>query len=381
MNHFEHPDMIAREALIHMEDALVIQALCAKDLTAEYNSRPNGYKIGDSVRFKTNPVYQTKEFQDTNVIAIQPIRSSTRSLTIEKHFDVSVEVTTRQLALDFNSFSEEVLKPAGKTLAASIDRYVASKALQAAGLYNPTGAGKLFESAADIAQARKAAIIQQLGDSRFCLMDLDLEASLLGQTWFNQSQTRGDAGLMTLKEAYMGRTMGIDFFSSINFANQQIVAGSGVSTTDNTGDANQLGDKVLKIDASTGTFKAGDRIMIADVRRPLIVAAEAVATSTAIALVDPIAEIIPDGAAVTVVAAGKTINVQGAIFDHQSLGVAMPTLDKPGDKVSAIASENGVSIRFVSGYDMTHKTTTMSFDVLVGAFCIDPRRVTLLANN
>ena len=56
-------------------------------------------------------------------------------------------------------------------------------------------------------------------------------------------------------------------------------------------------------------------------------------------------------------------------------------LDLPGDRVAAIASNNGINLRIVKGYDLTKKTTTLSIDMLLGAFAFDPRRITLLADN
>ncbi|MGW8179104.1 MAG: hypothetical protein ACWGQW_10115, partial [bacterium] len=78
-------------------------------------------------------------------------------------------------------------RPAAYRLAESVDLYVGTKILQAAGLYI---SADLFATAADVALARKYSTIQQLDMNRFCLCNLDLEAKMLGQTWFNQSQTR-----------------------------------------------------------------------------------------------------------------------------------------------------------------------------------------------
>src|SRR5690606_36073511 len=125
---------------------------------------------------------------------------------------------------------------------------------------------------------------------------------------------------------------------------------------------------------------AGTRIRIAGVRRPLKVATLANSeTLTQISLVDPITEIIPDNAAVTVVGSGKTnLNFVGAILDSQSLAVAMPVLDAPSDKPSFVVNNNGFSIRVVQGYDMKTKTDMLSLDLLMGATAYDPRRITLL---
>ncbi len=380
-NIWEHPSVIAMEALTHLEDALVIAPLCAKDRTSDFSNKSNGWKVGDTVSFRTHGEYEVDDF--TSTISTQAISSSTRPMQIEKHFDISVEVTARELTLELDSFIDQVIRPATYKLAEKVDTYVGSKILEAAGAYYST---TLFETAADIALARKAAVLQQLSMNRFCLVDLDLEATLLGQTWFNQSQTRGNDGEMTLRNADMGRVMGMDFYTSIAFPTEAVAEtrGTVITTTNNTsGTKNLIGDKVLVIDdPGTSTIVAGDRLVIAGVRRPLYcTTTDATASGLlALALLDPITEIIPDGAAVTVLASGKDTQHHGAIFDDRSLAVAFPMLDLPEDKVAATASNNGVSIRIVKGYSQSTKKTTMSLDLLAGAFCLDPRHITLVGD-
>lgn len=383
-NIWEHPSVIAQEALTHLEDALVIAPLCAKDTTSEFTTRSNGWKVGDTVSFRTHGEYVVDEFSTS--ITPQDVSTSTRPMQIEKHYDVSVEVTAREQVLDLDSFSEQVIRPAMYKLAETADTYLGTKILEAQGLY---ASDTLFADAADIAQARKTAILQQLSMNRFCLVDLDVEAALLGQTWFNQSQTRGADGEKTLREADMGRVMGMEWYTSIAFPTNAVAfqAGDATFATDNGGaTANPIGDKVLTVDTGASVaegLKAGDRIAIAGVRRPLKVATAilqaAVGAATSIVLVDPITEVIPDAAAVTVVGADQILTYKGAIFDDRSLAVAFPMLDLPEDKVAAVASNNGVSVRIVKGYDMSSKKTTLSMDFLVGAFMLDTRRVTLVA--
>lgn len=380
-NIWEHPSIIATEALMHLEDALIIGPLCAKDLTSDFTTRSNGWKVGDAVSYRTHGEYEVDEFSEGGTISTQAISSSVRSLSIEKHYDISVEVSAREATLDLDSFSEQVLRPATYKLAEKVDTYLGTKLLQGAGLYVSSG---LYETAADIALARKAAILQQLSLNRYSLVDIDLEATLLGQTWFNQSQTRGGDGERTLRNAEMGRVMGMEWFSSIAFPTETHECGTMVCATNNdSGAKNLIGDETLVVDTQTASrvLKAGDRLKIAGVRRPLKVKTGEADTSavTEIALVDPITEIIPDNAAVTVVGHGETVGHHGVIMDDRSIGVAFPMLDIPEDRVAATAANNGVSIRIVKGYDLSSKKTTMSMDLLVGAFAIDPRRITLVA--
>jgi hypothetical protein len=376
-NAWTQVDQIAAESLMQLEDALVITQLTARDKTADFNKTPDGYAVGDTVRIKTRPDFEAKEFAGS--IEIQDVRESQRSMTIEKHFDVSVEITAKEKALDMDGFTEQVIKPAVIRLAEKADRYVGTKILEGAGTY---ASNDLFATGADMALARQAGMLQQLDPTgRYCLVNDSLEAKLLGQSYFTTYNSRGDAGESVFKEAAMGRAMGMNFFSSMNLPVDVLAtAGTGTSQTDNGAGANNLiGVSTLTIDALTGQLEAGDRIEIAGMRRPLIVASQVLATATAVPLTDPISEIVPDNAALTVIGTGTTnLDFQGAIFDSQSLAVAMPVLDSPSDKPSFVISNNGYSIRVTQGYDMATKKETMSLDILMGAKAYDPRRITLL---
>jgi len=386
MNIWEHPNVIAQEALRHLESNLIIAQMCARDLTSDFTTRANGWKVGDEVSYRTHGEYVTKEF--STAIEPQQISGSTRSLKIEKFFDTSVEITAREESMDLDNLSEQVLSPAMYSFSETIDAYLGTKILQGQGLYV---SDTLFATAADISQARKAAILQQLSSNRFCLVDLDIEADLLGQTWFNQAQTRGSDGETTLRTGKMNHTMGMDFDSSISFPTNSTAhtCGTGTALTNN-GTAvsgifpnNKIGDTDLIIDGgSANTFIAGDRIKLAGVKRPLVVKTTTLALNTpvtTVALSHPITEVIPDNAAITVIGSGQDLTYHGAIMDNKSIGVAFPMLDLPGDKVAGYASSNGINLRIVKGYDQAKKITTMSIDMLCGAFMIDTRRVTLLA--
>jgi hypothetical protein len=377
-NVFEKVDMLGAEALMHLEDSLIITSLCSKDTTSDFNKTASGYAVGDTIRYKTRPSFEAKEFAST--IDIQEIKESARPMVIEKHFDVSVDLTAKELALDFESFAEQIVQPAAYALAEKVDNYVGTKILEGAGLSVAT---TILSDAASMAAVRKDATYQQLSPTgRYALVTDILEARLLGATYFNTYNNRGTDGSQVFRDGSMGHAMGMDWFSSLNFPNSSThTAGNGTSTTDNTaGTFNAVGTKTLQIDALTGTINAGDRIKIAGVRRPLIAAAQATATATSVSLVDPIAEIIPDGAAVTVIASGTTVTFQGAVFDDRSLAVAFPILDLPEDVAASTISDNGVSIRVAKGYNMQTKKTTLSLDLLVGSFALDPRRITLIGD-
>lgn len=375
-NAWAEVSMIAAEALMHLEDGLVIARSVARDKTSDFMIRPNGYAVGDTISIKTRPEFVVSTF--TSSIAVQDVRESKRSMQIENHYDVSVQITAKEKALDLESFSEQVIKPAAYALAAQCDIYVGTKILQARGEYAST---TLFTTAADMALARKTANLQQLDPtSRICLVDPTLEAALLGATYFSTWTNRGESGRTVFDQAMMGYAMGMNFVASVNFPTYTHTRSSGTTTVNTTsGTTSLVGMTTLTVAAITGGFLAGDRILIAGAKRPLKVSSGGAALATTIVLVDPIDEPLVHGAAVTVSSAGASITAaRGAIFDSSAMAVAMPMLDPPSDKPSAIVSNNGYSIRVVQGYDMTTKKDTLSMDLLIGAVAYDARRITLL---
>jgi len=391
-NSFPSINLISMMALEHLDDALVMKPLCTTDVTSEFNARPNGYTVGSSLQFRTPPDYAVKTFDerasdntwvrdDTKVVVPQDIRSSNRTMYIEKHYDVSVTLSSRELAMDFDNFSNEVIKPAMSQLAASIDTYIGTKLLTASGLYAATS---VLSTQAEMAAARKTALDYQMDESNlFCIVDPTLESTLLGSAWFNTVANRSTD--MGLTRGFMNDTMGFKFYASRNFPGTTHLnsSTSAVTAASPSGTQNKVGTSSLIVGAlaSGKAVKAGDRLMVAGCKRPLIAAADAAESATEITLVDPITEIIASSAAVTLVGgAAKTLTPRGAILDGKALGVAMPQLDPAAGMDNAVASANGVSVRVVKGYDMSTKVTTLSMDCLVGAAALDPRRITLLAN-
>ena len=388
-NEFINIDLVSAEALAHLQDNLVMRNLCAMDKTADYNQKANGYKVGDMISFKTNPVYEVKTFDerasdntwtrdDTKVIVPQDIRSATRAMYIEKHFDVSVTLSAREKAMHFDQFIEEIVVPASKALANQCDAYIGTKLLQAQGLY---ASSAVIATKADLAQARKASEYQQLTDPKFIIMNTDLEATLLGSDWFNGYDNRGTDE--AFRRGFMSETLGFNFYSSQNFpvSTHTNASGTAVTVASPTTTQNKIGTSTLYVTSATTAMNAGDRIIVAGCRRPMIVKTAVSATDTTIALVDPITELIPASAAITTVGGNaKALTFSGCILDAQSLGVAMPKLDTAEGMINSVVSDNGISIRVVQGYNQEKKISTMSFDLLIGAFALDPRRMTLLAN-
>lgn len=389
----ENISMVAADALMHLETALVFKDLCAKDVTAEYNFKPNGWAQGDTINFRTDPTFEAKSFDPAVGAVTQAIRPTARALTVEEHFYIDVEVNAKQMALDFNGFSREFLKPAVYSLAKKVDTYIASKVYQGRGLFvsDDLFGATSGNAGPDLANATRVAKEMEMNDmNMYAVLNRQLEATLNGQTWFSGAENRGDDSI--LRSGRMGQTMGVDFYASNHWNESTFTTSSGSGTLEDAVTAaaegyNAPGNTTLVMNEIVGGFLAGDRIEVAGATTPMIVAEDIAAALEAapvadrtVKLVDPITDILTGGAAVTVIGSGQALSYYGALFDDQALGMAMPMLDPAPGQPSSVLGANGVTIRAVSSYDTTFMKTKLTLDCLVGAFALDPRKIVLLAN-
>ena len=373
-NKFLTVSQIAAESLSVLQDQLVAGNLLYRDKTSDFGLSKNGYKVGDTVRVRQGTAFAVNEFSST--IVKQDIRQSERDMTIERHMDVSVGIGSREMALDLDNFSQEVIAPAMVSITEEIDTYLLTKIIQSNNLY---ASDDLFSTVADMAGANRLANEAQIPKAnRIGLVDSALEAKLLGSDFFHRADIRDGESMQALRDARMGRVLGTDWVASVNMPTISHVNSSGTASTAN-GAGNLIGESVLLTTANSGGFLAGDRIRIAGVRRPLVVATDAIAGSTTVTLTDPITEIIPDASAITVEGGdGSDMNFQGVICNPNAFAFATPPLELPASAEASVMNMDGFSIRVVRDYDVNTKSTTLSFDLLLGALAYDPRLSVLL---
>ena len=133
-NTFLTPDVIAREALLILENNIVAPQVMSSSATAEYT----GAKVGDTIRIRRPAFFGVDTFSDaagsTTSVKIQDAIETSVNLQIEKHFDVSFEVSSKELAFAVDDFNERLLRPAMSALSQKIDEYALSKMVNLGGL-------------------------------------------------------------------------------------------------------------------------------------------------------------------------------------------------------------------------------------------------------
>lgn len=205
-NTFLTPDIIAREALMVLRNNAVMANLVHRDYSDEFVAG-----VGSKISVRKPATFVANEFADA--IVVQDATESKIDVTMDKHLDVSFAVTSAQMSMDIENFSQQLLVPAMQAFADKIDKYLISleaditnRVAHADGLFAPV----------DIVAARK-----YLTDSAAPLTERRLvigsqaDADLLSSDLFVSAEKVGDNGT-ALREASLGRKFGFDIFTDQN---------------------------------------------------------------------------------------------------------------------------------------------------------------------
>ena len=215
-NTFLTPDVIAREALLILENNIVAPQVMSTSATAEYT----GAKVGDTIRIRRPAFFGVDEFARTDggseVVKIQDAKETSVNLVIEKLFDVSFEVTTKELALAVDDFNERLLRPAMSALSQKIDQYALTKVANLGGLAD--GATTTYAAPGDLSSIAK--IVQKMNEqkipmqNRKMLVSPAMQTALYNIDAFVRADIRGGGFTSPVDEANLGRFMGMDTIMS-----------------------------------------------------------------------------------------------------------------------------------------------------------------------
>lgn len=205
-NTFLTPDIIAREALMVLRNNAVMANLVHRDFSNEFAA------VGDTISVRKPATFEAKEYGGS--ISVQDATEGSVTVTLDKHLDVSFAVTSKELTLDIQDFSEQLLKPAMQAFADKIDSYLL-------GLAADVTQNVDYDPDTDnirnvVVDARKylTDAAAPLTDRRF-VYGADIEADLLKTDLFLAADKVGDEGT-ALREASLGRKLGLDFYVDQN---------------------------------------------------------------------------------------------------------------------------------------------------------------------
>lgn len=357
------PSIIARESLMILSNNTVVASLVFRGDNADFNS---GYAVGDTITIRRPAQFALNTF--TGSISTQTVNENSVSLTLERHFDMSIELTTKELTLDLSDFSKQIIEPAMVTFAEGIDSYLYSKYTQ---ISDVNGDGTL-NTVADLAEVDRALMVKKVPNSgRVGFLSPLTKSRFLSIENLNRLDTRGEAGLAGLRDASLGRVMNINWYGAQAVPTHApgVPGGTPVGT-------GALGSTTVTVASggASGTYKAGDIITFANHNTTYAVQADVTLSSgTGTLTISPALTTAVSSSAITLKAA-HAANIVGHPrgLSFVSVPLALP-MNTASNDMAATLNWNGLAIRIVRGYDITSKKNIISFDTLVGAKVTDPR--------
>jgi len=372
-------DDIAKEALMLLRSTLV----GVKLFDRRYETNFTGTEmIGDTIRIRRRGSGTVREF--TSSITVDDITESNVNLVLEKHYDLSFAVTSKQWTLDLQSFSEQLLAPNVLKMAEQIDAYALTKLkhlphIGGVGETSFNGSTAVLPGALPSTVGHLAAINRKLDDQkvpmaeRVQLVSPTYKQALLSVDTFVEADKRGDGGT-ALEQARMGQLMSMSHFMDQN-VDSTTVHTAGTMATAALDGALAIGATSIPYDtgdAASGTWKAGDIVTITGYGN-VVVAADNTASSNAgtLTIEEPIKEVVADGAVMTMYDPAGTRTLHGAAFNPRAFAFAAVPLEIPQEADGAVISYEDLSIRLIRDYNITTKTSTISMDCLVGGVLVD----------
>lgn len=359
---FITPTIVAKEAIMALENNLVFGGLVHRDYSTEYK------KVGDTVLVRKPHEFSTvHDFAGSGTTTSQTIVESSVPVVMDKLNDITFPVTSKELSLDVKSFSEQCIQPAMRAHAQAIDVALAEKFVDIAAHY-PVSA---TPAVGDIAGVRTQLNLNKVPfDNRSVVMHPQTEQGYIVLDSFLHAEKRGDT--KALKEASMGRVFGMDWYMDQNIqTHTQAIATAPVAVHANA----TAGATVILVGGATSTsatLPVGDVFKIAgeslDKGHVLTTAATLSGGSASVTIAPALQSSVASGASVTY---QKTHKANLALHKNAIALVTAPLEPPLGGARGEVATYKGISCRVVYDYTSNVKTNVISVDILFGIKVLD----------
>jgi hypothetical protein len=393
------PTAVTREALRILHQKLNFVGSITRDYDDSFAKK--GAKIGDTLKVRLPNQYTVRS---GSVMQVQNTAETSVDLKIQSQKGVDLEVTDAELTLSIDDFSERFIEPAMSVLAANIEADALSMYKDVYQQVNNQGSAAAFSK---FLQGRKILVdsLTPLNDRTVILNtqdNVDMVDSLKGL--FNDQTTISKQN----KEGVLGRTASFDFYENTLIPQHTRGAGNTSYTTDTTTSQMPVSATALTaitVASGSGAMNKGDVFTIATVYRvhpetkvstgalhQFAVAADYAGGAGSVSITP---SIVTSGARqnVTVVSGGSTSalsfagtasTAHGVSLAFQKGAFAFATADLPVPKGMDMAAReefDGISMRFVRGFDIINGLFLSRLDVLYGYKTIRPQLAVRIANN
>jgi hypothetical protein len=396
------PSVVAKEALRQLENNLVMGRLVHRAYEGEYQKSPNGWKQGATITIKAPVYFRPQSGATINVV---DLREEDITIVVDQRYHVAWPVTSQEMTLDIDKFSQRFITPAMQSLSNYIDKSL----LQCyRDIPNQVGTpGSTPQSFLTYALA--AACLDDHAvptDGRNCVINPTAQAytadhlkGLLSEKIVNQAITKGTFGSLAGMAMHMSQNV-----NTHTCGTQAGVAGCTVNET------TTLGDTALTFTVGSGlSFTRGDIFTIAAVNgvnpitgistgklRQFVCNTTKAGTSTALAdlamtpgtapyqFYDATAtkatlpyqnmDLLPvSAAAVTIAGSASLVHPVNLAFHQDAIALCMVPLEMPASvSWGSRMSYKGYQIRVVRDYDVINDLEYIRFDVLYGIKTLNP---------
>lgn len=401
-------DIIAKEAIMILENNTVMGNLVYRGYEEEYSNGVNGYEKGETISIRRPTDFTVRSGA---VAAAQEVVEGKTTLTVDTQEGVDFKFTSSDLSLRIGDLSQRVIKPAMVQLANSIDRKLTNLYTD---VWNWVGTpGQTVDSFADFAKAPTRLDLGGVpSDDRYAVLSPTDEYGMLGNLTSLFIQKDAQAAY---RKGQLGPVANIETYSSQNV--QTFTGGTRDNTTPTvkgtqsttwaaTKDTGTMSFNTVGWDAAA-TIAVGDVFTIDQVfavnpvtkatlphNQQFVVKAAAVGngttTSTTTLTISPpiitsgafqnVSAAALDAATITVVGTASTGYAQNLVFHKNAFALVMvPMVKPPGAVDVARRSYKGFQVRVIPYYDGTNDQSNWRLDVLYGVKTLDPRLATRLS--
>lgn len=358
------PATLAQAAALTLENRLYTGAVM------EHNAETSlASKIGDTVRIQIPAdLGEARDFNaDAQTIPTDLAQRAT-PVTLTHHFYQRIDLTTREQTLQISDFTRQVLLPAIDSLLLSIERANIKTLCAGAGGFTGTDTTRGPTTLAHLAAVNKWFTDRKIRrENRYAFVDSATEAALLQLDQFT-STAYGPDSPATLREANLGRRMGIDWITNPEL---QAIAPCGAATK---AAATAKGSPAIALTGITAPLiPAGAKFTIAGTLHTAALDAPVTAGAATVTLTAPLEAAVTAGAEATWVPYRQNIALQSA-----ATAMAIVAPDPLPGMQSAVQSHGGISLRVSMDSDISRLSSTLVVDLLYGAAVINPAGVAIM---
>lgn len=387
-------DQITREALRVLHQKLNFIGNCNRGYDDSFAK--SGAKIGDSLRIRLPNEFTVRTGKS---VSTQDTTESSVTLQVATQKGVDISYFSDEMALDLDDFSKRIIEPAMARLAANIEADAFNMIEDVPYHVDNLGSAITFKKVLEGRKVLQDNLAPE-DDNRCVILNtqdnVDLVDALKGL--FHDSKEISKQ----YKKGLMGRTAGFDFYEN-TLIPAHTTGTAAASTGYLVNGATQTGTS-LTVDTGTTTFLEGDIITIAGVNsvhpesktdtgnlQQFVVTADSGASATSLSIYPGIttsgakqncSASPADNAAITKIGAASDVYYESLAFHKDAFCFATADLPLPGDTHKAAREVyDGLSMRCITGYDISTDAFITRLDILYGYKTIRPELACRILSN